>query len=155
MDKQYAQDYLRSGNLKQGSFEKEIDYRRRLTNRSLIKISEEKQKTDIPLLRRQQISLTRVLARQEGKVPSEAIYDETRKCWYCITDTQAEQEKVNTMTNPNTYDITRETITRDTKELGLQEINNVTQETKQLQKQMTNQEQQVTVLEGNEIKDVR
>lgn len=74
IDKQYAQDYLRSGNLSQGSVEQEIDYRRGLTtNRSLIKVSNEKQRKDIPLLRRQQISLTRVLARQDGKIPSEAI----------------------------------------------------------------------------------
>lgn len=144
IDKQYAQDYLRSGNLSQGSVEQEIDYRRGLTNRSLIKVSNEKQRKDIPLLRRQQISLTRVLARQDGKTPSEAIYDEKRKGWYCITDTQAEQKKVNTMTNPNTYDITPETITRDTKNVGLQDINNVTQATKQLQNQRTNQEQQVS-----------
>ena len=144
IDKQYTQDYLRSGNLSQGSVEQEIDYRRGLTNRSLIKVSNEKQRKDIPLLRRQQISLTRVLARQEGKIPSEAIYDEKRKGWYCITDTQAEQKKANTMTNPNTYDITPETITRDTKNVGLQDINNVTQATKQLQNQRTNQEQQVS-----------
>lgn len=48
------------------------------------------------------------------------------------------------MTNPNTYDITPETITRDTKNIGLQDINNVTQATKQLQNQRTNQEQQVS-----------
>ena len=144
IDKQYAQDYLRSGNLSQGSVEQEIDYRRGLTNRSLIKVSNEKQRKDIPLLRRQQISLTRVLARQDGKTPSEAIYDEKRKGWYCITDTQAEQKKVNTMTNPNIYDITPETITRDTKNVGLQDINNVSQATKQLQNQRTNQEQQVS-----------
>ena len=144
IDKQYAQDYLRSGNLSQGSVEQEIDYRRGLTNRSLIKVSNEKQRKDIPLLRRQQISLTRVLARQDGKTPSEAIYDEKRKGWYCITDTQAEQKKVNIMTNPNIYDITPETITRDTKNVGLQDINNVTQATKQLQNQRKNQEQQVS-----------
>ena len=144
IDKQYAQDYLRSGNLSQGSVEQEIDYRRGLTNRSSIKVSNEKQRKDIPLLRKQQISLTRVLARQDGKTPSEAIYDEKRKGWYFITDTQAEQKKVNTMTNHNTYDITPETITRDTKNVGLQDINNVTQATKQLQNQRTNQEQQVS-----------
>lgn len=144
IDKQYAQDYLKSGNLSQGSVEQEIDYRRGLTNRSSIKVSNEKQRKDIPLLRRQQISLTRVLARQDGKTPSEAIYDEKRKGWYCITDTQAEQKKVNTMTNPNIYDITPETITRDTKNVGLQDINNVAQATKQLQNQRTNQEQQVS-----------
>ena len=31
------------------------------------------------MLRRQQISLSRVLARQDGKTPSEAFYDEKRK----------------------------------------------------------------------------
>lgn len=139
-DKQYAQDYLRGENLSQGSIEQEINYRKGLTERNLIKVSDQKERKDIPLLRRQQISLTRVLARQDGKIPSEAIYDETRKGWYCITDIQAENKKVNTRTS--TYDITPKTITRDTKDLGLQEINNVIQAAKQVQIQRTNEEQQ-------------
>ena len=78
IDKQYAQDYLRSGNLSQGSVEQEINYRRIQASKSLIKVSNEKKKEDIPLVRNQQISLTRVLARQEGKTPSEPFYDEEK-----------------------------------------------------------------------------
>ena len=92
IDRQYAQDYLRSGNLSQGSIQSEINYRRALTTRNLLKVSDEVEIENIPILRRQQISLCRVLARQDGKTPSEVIYDEKRKGWYCITDTQAEQK---------------------------------------------------------------
>lgn len=140
IDKQYAQEYLRSENLSQGSVENEINYRRGLTNRSRIRVSDEKSKKDIPLLRKQQISLTRVLARQDGKIPSEAMYDE-KKGWYCITDTQKQQEVSNT---GDSFYITPQTVSRDTNNIGLQEINNVIQETKQLQNQKVNGEQQVS-----------
>ena len=132
-DRQYAQDYLRSGSLSQGSVQAEIDYRRGLTTRNLLKVSEEAEKKDIPILRRQQISLSRVLARQDGKTPSEAFYDEKRKGWYCFTDTRQNQKN-----------ITPTTITSDTSMIGLQEINSVVQETKQLQYQKTTPDKEVS-----------
>ena len=88
IDKHYAQQYLSSDNITRESVEDEIRYRRDLTQRERLKISNETDKKSIPMLRKQQISLSRVLARQDGKVPSEAIYDENRKGWYCITDTK-------------------------------------------------------------------
>ena len=133
IDKQYAQDYLRSGSLSQGSVQAEVDYRRGLTTRNLLKVSEEAEKKDIPILRRQQISLSRVLARQDGKTPSEAFYDEKRKGWYCFTDTRQNQKN-----------ITPTTITSDTSMIGLQEINSVVQETKQLQYQKTTPDKEVS-----------
>ena len=141
IDKQYAQDYLRSGNLSQGSVEQEINYRRIQASKSLIKVSNEKKKEDIPLVRNQQISLTRVLARQEGKTPSEPFYDEEKKCWRCRMDTQEEQKERPIMTSP-TYDITPETISRDTKDVELQEINDMVQIIKQMQIHKTKDNQQ-------------
>lgn len=132
-DRQYAQDYLRSGSLSQGSVQAEIDYRRGLTTRNLLKVSDEAEKKDIPMLRRQQISLSRVLARQDGKTPSEAFYDKKRKGWYCFTDTRQNQKN-----------ITPATITSDTSMIGLQEINSVVQETKQLQYQKTTPDKEVS-----------
>ena len=85
------------------------------------------------MLRRQQISLSRVLARQDGKTPSEAFYDKKRKGWYCFTDTRQNQKN-----------ITPATITSDTSMIGLQEINSVVQETKQLQYQKTTPDKEVS-----------
>lgn len=140
-DRQFAQDYLRSGNLSQGSIQAEIDYRRGLTTRNLLKVSDEAEKKDIPMLRRQQISLSRVLARQDGKTPSEAFYDEKRKGWYCITDTQAEQKETQakSASKPiSSYDmavISPSDITDSTIKVGTatQDINAVTQEIRRTQ----------------------
>lgn len=89
-DKRLAQEYLKSNNLSKNSIEEEIEYRKGLTRNKKIKISNEKDKDKISLARKQQISLTRILARQLGKIPSEAKYDE-KIGWYCLTD---EQDKV-------------------------------------------------------------
>ena len=141
IDRQYAQDYLRSGNLSQGSVQSEIDYRRGLTTRNLLKVSDEVEKKNILMLRRQQISLSRVLARQDGKTPSEVFYDEKRKGWYCITDTQAEQKKTQSQSVPKTTssydmniispsDVADSTIRVGT---GTQDINAVAQEIRRTQ----------------------
>lgn len=86
-DKKLAQQYLTSGNLSESSVSEEISYRRGLLRNNKIKVSDEKDKNKIPMQRIQQISLTRVLARQSGKIPSKFIYDEKRG-WYCVTDEQ-------------------------------------------------------------------
>ena len=143
LDRQYAQDYLKSGNLSQGSVQSEIDYRRGLTTRNLLKVSDEAEKKNISMLRRQQISLSRVLARQDGKTPSKAFYDEKRKGWYCITDTQAEQKKTQSQSVPKTTssydmdiispsDVADSTIIVGT---GTQDINAVAQEIRRTQTQ--------------------
>ena len=93
------------------------------------------------MLRRQQISLSRVLARQDGKTPSEAFYDEKRKGWYCITDTQAEQKKDQSQSIPkttNSYDmdfISPSNVVDSTVRVGTgrQDINDVVQEIKRTQ----------------------
>ena len=146
-DKQNAQNYLISGNLTRGSVKDEIDYRRGLTNRSLLKVSDEVKKENISTLRKQQISLERVLARQDGKTPSEMKYNKDKKMWYCITDIQAQKSKQQNSIEPHSttssYDndyITPETIKKDTSKIGLQEINTVIQDTKQLQNQRTNKQ---------------
>ena len=93
------------------------------------------------MLRRQQISLSRILARQDGKTPSEAFYDEKRKGWYCITDTQAEQKKIQSQSVPKTTssydmdvispsDVADSTIKVGT---GTQDINAVAQEIRRTQ----------------------
>lgn len=141
IDRQYAQDYLRSGNLSQGSVQSEIDYRRGLTTRNLLKVSDEAEKKNISMLRRQQISLSRVLARQDGKTPSEAFYDEKRKGWYCITDTQAEQKKTQSQSVPkatSSYDmniISPSDVADSTIRVGTgtQDINAVAQEIRRTQ----------------------
>lgn len=141
IDRQYAQDYLKSDNLSQGSVKAEIDYRRGLTTKALLKVSDEVEKKNIQMLRRQQISLSRVLARQDGKTPSEAFYDEKRKGWYCITDTQAEQKKIQSQSFPkttNSYDmdfISPSDVTESTVRFGTgrQDINDVVQEIKRAQ----------------------
>ena len=126
IDKQYAQEYLQSNNLSEGTVEQEIAYRRGLLYKSRIKIADDVDKKDIPKMRKQQISLTRVLARQEGKIPSKALYDSEKRMWYFHTDTRQNQKK-----------LTPETIMSDTSMIGLQEINSVISETKQLQYQKT------------------
>lgn len=133
IDKQYAQEYLQSNNLSEGSIEQEIDYRRGQADKSRIKVADDVKKSDISKLRKQQISLTRVLARQEGKIPSKALYDSEKKMWYCLTDTRQNQKN-----------ITPATITSDTSMIGLQEINSVVQETKQLQYQKTTPDKEVS-----------
>lgn len=141
IDRQYAQDYLRSDNISQGSVKAEIDYRRGLTTKALLKVSDEVEKKNIQMSRRQQISLSRVLARQDGKTPSEAFYDEKRKGWYCITDTQAEQKKIQSQSIPkttNSYDmdfISPSDVTESTVRFGTgrQDINDVVQEIKRAQ----------------------
>ena len=65
IDKQYAQEYLQSNTLSEGSVEQEIYYRRAQSYKSIIVV--EKKNILLSNLRKQQISLTRVLARQEGK----------------------------------------------------------------------------------------
>ena len=133
IDKQYAQEYLQSNNLSEGSVEQEIDYRRGQADKSRIKVADDVKKSDISKLRKQQISLTRVLARQEGKIPSKALYDSEKKMWYCLTDTRQKQKN-----------ITPATITSDASMIGLQEINSVVQETKQLQYQKTTPDKEVS-----------
>ena len=133
IDKQYAQEYLQSNNLSEGTVEQEIDYRRGQADKSRIKVADDVKKSDISKLRKQQISLTRVLARQEGKIPSKALYDSEKKMWYCFTDTRQNQKN-----------ITPATITSDTSMIGLQEINSVVQETKQLQYQKTTPDKEVS-----------
>lgn len=90
-DKRLAQQYLTSGNLSRSSVSEEISYRRGLVRNDKIKVSDEKDKSKIPMSRRQQISLTRVLARQSGKIPSKVIYDE-KIGWYCVTDEQSKTQ---------------------------------------------------------------
>lgn len=92
MDRRIAQEYLESNNLVMGSVQKEIDYRRRLTANNLLKISDETERKDIPMLTIQQISLSRVLARQDGKTPSKSFYDQKRKGWFCFTNTNLENK---------------------------------------------------------------
>ncbi len=120
IDKQYAQDYLRSENLSQSSVANEIAYRSGLTRNDKIRISNEKDTGKIPIVRKQQISLTRVLARQSGKIPSQAKYDE-KMGWYCLTDEQSRVqpsvsiEEIAASSSPNNKyfspnDITNSTI---------------------------------------------
>ena len=129
--------------------EDEIRYRRDLTQRERLKISNETDKKSIPMLRKQQISLSRVLARQDGKVPSEAIYDENRKGWYCITDTR-QQSKIQVVSTQKKEisddsfitpsDVVESTIKVET---GRQEINSTTQEIRRTQDRSKEQEQQL------------
>lgn len=86
-DKKLAQQYLSSGDLSRSSISEEISYRRGLSQNDKIKVSDEKDKSKIPMVRRQQIGLTRVLARQSGKIPSKVVYDE-KLGWYCFADEQ-------------------------------------------------------------------
>ena len=90
-DKKLAQQYLSSGNLSRSSISEEISYRRGLFQNDKIKVSDEKDKSKIPMVRRQQISLTRVLARQSGKIPSKVVYDE-KLGWYCFADEQSKTQ---------------------------------------------------------------
>ena len=140
IDKQYAQDYLRGGNLGNRSVQQEIDYRRGLTNGARVAISDVKDKKDIPQLRRQQISLTRVLARQDGKIPSGAKYDDRTKRWYFDTDISQKQQSVATEEIAASAEIDESYITpseiaESTIKVGTgrQDINAVVQEIKRTQ----------------------
>lgn len=117
IDKQYAQEYLQSNTLSEGSVEQEIYYRRAQSYKSIIVV--EKKNILLSNLRKQQISLTRVLARQEGKNPSKASYDSKKEMWYFFTDIRQKQKN-----------ITPATIANDTTTVKLQEITTVEQETK-------------------------
>lgn len=129
IDKEYAQDYLKSGNLKLGSVEKEIEGRKYLAEHDSIIISEEQDIKDVPVIRKQQVSLTRVLARQQGKVPSKALYNENKKYWYCLMDENSIQLPDNPDEGPKKK-ITRTKIQNDTQNIGMSEINNLMQEIK-------------------------
>ena len=88
IDKKLAQQYLSSGNLTKSTILEEISYRRGLSQRDKIKVvSDEKYKSKIPIIIKQQISLIRVLARQSGKIPSKLVSDE-KIGWYFATDEQ-------------------------------------------------------------------
>ena len=117
IDKQYAQEYLQSNTLSEGSVEQEIYYRRAQSYKSIIVV--EKKNILLSNLRKQQISLTRVLARQKGKNPSKASYDSKKEMWYFFTDIRQKQKN-----------ITPATIANDTTTVKLQEIKTVEQETK-------------------------
>ena len=88
IDKRLAQEYLRSDNLSKNSVTDEIYYRIGLAQNDKVKISNEKNKDKISRVRKQQISLTRVLARQLGKIPSKEKYDK-KIGWYFETDKQS------------------------------------------------------------------
>lgn len=139
IDKEYAEAYLKSGNLKLGSVEKEIEGRTELAKNDAIIISQEKDINDVSLIRKQQVSLTRVLARQQGKVPSKPLYNENKKYWYCLMDENSIQLPDNPDEGPKKEKkITRSKIQKDTQDIGMNEINNLMQEIKknELNRQM-------------------
>lgn len=136
-DKQYAQTYLRSGNLTNGTVEQEINYRQGLLRRDKIKVSDERDLRNVSMTRKQQISLTRVLARQEGKIPSEAKWDD-KIGWYCDTDVNSRQsnvvtEKIVASSEIEGSYITPSDISDSTVRFGTgrQDINDVTLEIRQ------------------------
>lgn len=75
IDKKYAQDYLKRGNLSKKSVEEELSETKKSLNRSSIIVIDGGSKSieDIPLEEKQRIALMRVIARQQGKIPSELI----------------------------------------------------------------------------------
>ena len=75
IDKKYAQDYLKRGNLSKKSVEEELSETKKSLNRSNIIVIDGGSKSieDIPLEEKQRIALMRVIARQQGKIPSELI----------------------------------------------------------------------------------
>ena len=91
LDKENAQAYLSGNDLSQPTIQKEIDYRKGILSRGKFRITNERDINNTPLVRRQQIALTRVLARQEGKTPGEPQYDE-KMGWYCLTDVSQKQQ---------------------------------------------------------------
>lgn len=108
-------------------------------HREKIKVSDERDLSKVSMTRRQQISLTRVLARQEGKIPSEAKWDD-KIGWYCDTDVNSKQqniesEKIAASSEIDGNYITPSDISDSTVRFGTgrQDINDVVQEIKRTQ----------------------
>lgn len=132
VDKKYAQAYLRSGNLTKGSVEEELEYRAdSIRGAEMLAVDfDAKSIADISLDRKQKTSLTRVIARQQGKVPSEVI--QQNGGYVIVIDTQKQktqnieaQEAADSTEWISPTDITDSTLRAGT---GKQEINSVVQD---------------------------
>ncbi len=140
LDKENAQAYLKGNDLSQSTVQKEIDYRKGILSRGKIRITTERDITNIPLVRQQQISLTRILARQEGKVPSEPQYDE-KLGWYCLADISEKQqpsvqlEEIAASPSIDAGYLTPNSLTDSTLRVGVgrNEINSTTQDIRRTQ----------------------
>lgn len=135
IDKKYAQTYLRSGNLTKDSIEEELEYRAdSIRGAEMLAVDfDAKTKADIPMDRRQKVSLTRVIARQQGKVPSEVIQENGN--FVMVIDTQKQkQQNLEVADNQYSYDnddyISLTDITSSTLRAGTtkQDINSVVRE---------------------------
>ena len=140
LDKEYAQEYLKSGNLSKTTIEDEIKYRTEIiknTNQRLI-CAGVKNINEIPKDRIQKASLERVIARQQGKIPSKVVQKNGN--FIFIVDTQKNIEK-DTSVEPQVNDsavadyITITDIIDATLKGGtsMQDINGVIQEIRKTQ----------------------
>lgn len=125
LDKIYAQDYLRSGNISQPTLEEELAYRESAIRGATERVVDfdAKNETEIPTDRRQKAAVERIIARQQGKVPSKII--ESNGVLVFVVDTQREQQIGNSSVTPQ--NIVASTLRKNTTE---NEINNVAGEIK-------------------------
>jgi len=132
IDKKYAQAYLRSGNLTKGSVQEELEYRAdSIRGAEMLAVDfDAKSIAEISQDRKQKTSLTRVIARQQGKVPSEVIKQNGR--YVIVIDTQKQkapnletQEAADSTEWISPTDVTNSTLRAGT---GKEDINSVVQE---------------------------
>ena len=137
IDKICAQDYLKNGKLSKPSIKEELNYRE-----SIIKGATEiivdvgsKNVAEISMERKQKAALERILARQQGKVPSGII--QKNNAFVFIVDTQKSQEKIQNVNPPRRDDSVADYIepkdieksTVNTK-VTMKDMNNVVEEMK-------------------------
>lgn len=133
-DKKLAQNYLKSGNLSKKNIQDEIKYRKNLLSGDEVTVDVGAKTTkDIPLLSKQKASLTRVIARQQGKVPGKVELKDANGKWTFVVDTLKNQTKdpLMDLIEDNSY-ITPQKIIKDTVKSNItkQEIEQATQEIK-------------------------
>lgn len=94
LDKKLAQDYLRSGAMSKPTVEEELAYRADTLRGAdeVVVDFDAKTTSEIPLERRQKTALTRIIARQQGKVPSQVM--QKNGAFVFVVDTQKEQKQI-------------------------------------------------------------
>ena len=93
LDKKLAQDYLKSGSMSKSTIEEELAYRADTLRGAdeVVVDFDAKTTSEIPLERRQKTALTRIIARQQGKVPSQVM--QKNGTFVFVVDTQKEQKQ--------------------------------------------------------------
>lgn len=128
VDKDYAQEYLRSENISQPTVEEELAYREEAIRGGTERVVDfnAKNENEIPIDRRQKTAVERIIARQQGKVPGEII--ERNGMLVFEIDTHDEKERAKNNITPQS--IVSSTLIKDT---TMEEINSIVNEIRKTQ----------------------